>query len=70
MTQTATPAIAITSDDVWMTPREAAEYAHTTTGTLSTLRWTKNGPKFYKPTSRRVLYRKSDLDDWIMGGTK
>lgn len=70
MTSIATPSIAITGDDVWMTPREAAGYAHTTTGTLSTMRYAGIGPKYYKPTARRVLYRKTDLDDWIMGGAR
>lgn len=55
----------ISSFDVWMTSKEAATYARTTTGTLSTLRSKQAGPKYYKPSARRVLYKKSDVDAWI-----
>lgn len=65
-----TPAIAITDGDMWLTPKEAAAYARTTPGTLSTMRSGHTGPKFYKPSARRVLYRKSDLDAWLEGAAK
>lgn len=51
--------------DPWMTRREAAEYMKTTSGTLATLGYLNKGPKFFKPSPRKVLYRKSDLDTWI-----
>lgn len=65
-----TPAIAITDGDMWMTTKEAASYARTTPGTLSTLRCDHKGPKYYKPSKRRVLYKKSDLDAWLEGGAE
>lgn len=49
-------------DDPWMTAKEAADYVMSTPGTLSTMRSNRTGPKYYKPSSRRVLYKKSDLD--------
>lgn len=55
------------TDDVWMTRKEAAAYARTTVGTLATLLYEKKGPRCYKPSPKRVLYRKSDLDAWLMG---
>lgn|GEM_PF-2303139 len=55
------------TDDVWMTREEAAEYACTTGRTLATLAYKGQGPKYYKPTIHKVLYRRSDLDAWIMG---
>lgn len=67
---TATSTIAVTGADVWMTAREAAEYMRTTPGTLSTLRSDHKGPKYYKPSKRRVLYRKSDIDAWLEGGAQ
>ena len=51
--------------DEWLTRREAAAYAKTTPGTLATFAAAKRGPKMYKPSMRKVLYRKSDLDAWI-----
>jgi predicted DNA-binding transcriptional regulator AlpA len=44
---------------------EAAAYLGTTTGSLAQLAYQGNGPKYYKPSPRRVYYRKSDLDAWI-----
>lgn len=34
-------------------------------GHLAQLRYTGKGPKFYKPTPRTVLYRKSDILEWL-----
>lgn len=59
--------MADTLQDEWFTRREAATYAKTTAGTLATLAGQKRGPKMYKPSPRKVLYRKSDLDAWLMG---
>lgn len=36
-----------------------------TKGHLAQLRYTGKGPKFYKPTQRTVLYRKSDILEWL-----
>ena len=47
--------------------QEAAAYAKTTTGTLATLGYAHKGPRFFKPSPRKVLYKKSDLDAWLMG---
>ena len=58
---------AITDGDVWLTRKEAAAYAKTTTGTLATLGYAHKGPRFFKPSPRKVLYKKSDLDAWLMG---
>ena len=57
------------ANDTWLTRKEAAEYAKTTTGTLATLAYEHRGPRFFKPRARKVLYRKSDLDAWIIGST-
>lgn len=36
-----------------------------TTGNLAQLRYTGRGPKFLKPTSRTVVYRESDVIEWL-----
>ena len=45
----------------------AVKYAGTTPRTLATLAYKHHGPRFYKPTARKALYRRSDLDAWITG---
>lgn len=57
----------ITDGDVWLTRKEAAAYAKTTKGTLATLAYAHKGPRYFKPSPRKVLYRKSDLDQWLTG---
>lgn len=36
-----------------------------TKGNLAQLRYTGKGPKFYKPSPRVVLYKCSDVQNWI-----
>lgn len=64
---TAIMAPAITDADTWLTRKEAAAYAKTTVGTLATLGYMRRGPKYYKPSPRKVLYKKSDVDAWLEG---
>lgn len=51
--------------DVRMRPEEAAAYIPMDKGQLAQLRYTGNGPKFLKPSTRTVFYRKGDIDDWL-----
>ena len=46
------------------TPAEVAEYLHTTTASLAQDRYKGTGPKYIK-RGRRVLYRWSDVVEWI-----
>jgi hypothetical protein len=46
------------------TPAEVAEYLHTTTASLAQDRYRGTGPRFIK-RGRRVLYRWSDVVDWL-----
>ena len=57
----------MSTTDEWLTRKEAAAYAKTTPATLAQYAYTHRGPKMYKPTGRKVLYRRSDLDAWLMG---
>lgn len=47
-----------------LTQREAAALLRLSERTLERFRVTGDGPKFVK-AGRRVLYRQSDLDEWI-----
>ncbi|MGE4654297.1 helix-turn-helix transcriptional regulator [Bifidobacterium hominis] len=53
--------------DEWLTRKEAAAYTRTTTGTLASFAYQHKGPKMYKPSPRKVLYKRSDLDAWLTG---
>jgi predicted DNA-binding transcriptional regulator AlpA len=52
------------------TPEEVAEALHTTTAGLAQMRYRGNGPKFVRLGERRVLYRWSDIEDWIAASTR
>lgn len=58
---TATHLPAITDGDVWLTRKEAAAYAKTTTGTLATLGYAHKGPRFSSPALARCCTRKAIL---------
>jgi hypothetical protein len=46
------------------TPGEVAGYLHSTVANLAQLRYLGRGPKFIK-VGRKVLYRWSDVADWL-----
>lgn len=46
------------------TPGEVAEYLRSSVANLAQLRFQGRGPKFIK-AGRRVLYRWSDVSDWL-----
>lgn len=46
------------------TPREVAEYLHSSVANLAQLRYTGRGREYIK-VGRRVLYRWSDVADWL-----
>jgi excisionase family DNA binding protein len=51
-----------------LTVEEAAKRLRLSTSTLNKWRVTGEGPAFVK-LGRRVLYRASDLSDWLAGST-
>ena len=55
-----------TSDPVYRR-REAAAYLGMSVGALAQLAYHGRGPRYAKPTPRRVYYRRSDLDAWLDG---
>jgi excisionase family DNA binding protein len=50
--------------DLLLTPAEAAAYLRVSKSYLDKLRVYGGGPKFLRPSKRKILYRKSDLDLW------
>jgi len=47
-----------------LTPQQAADLLGISKSTLAKFRLRGDGPKFLK-LSKKVLYRESDLEDWI-----
>jgi len=52
------------SENRYLSPREAAQYARMGYSTLNKMRTHGGGPPFVRP-SRRVLYATKDLDAWL-----
>jgi len=46
-------------------PIVAAELTGLTVGGLAQLRYNGRGPRFYKPTPKKVLYKRSEIIAWI-----
>lgn len=56
------------SQDPYLTPSQVCEIVPGMTKThLAQLRFIGKGPKFLKPTPRKVLYRRADIIDWLEG---
>ncbi|ALU40952.1 hypothetical protein AS188_00415 [Kocuria flava] len=51
-----------------LTPAELAKHLHSAPATLAQWRYRGKGPKFVK-VGRKVLYRASDVNDWIAAQT-
>lgn len=50
----------------YLTPDQVCELVPgMTRGNLAQLRFKGEGPKFLKPTPRTVVYRESDVIDWV-----
>ncbi len=53
-------------EEQYLTPTQAAELMPgMTVEHLAQLRFTGKGPKFLKPTPRKVFYRRRDIIDWL-----
>lgn len=51
--------------DPLATPKEVAKALHTTPASLAQMRFRGDGPPFVRAGRRRVLYRWSDVEQWI-----
>jgi len=54
-------------DDTYLTRKEASEYLRCSKSWLDNFAWSGGGPLFFK-VGTKVLYRKSDLDQWVSEG--
>lgn len=52
-------------DEDFIQPAAVAEMTGLTTAALAQLRYLGTGPRFYKPTPRTVLYRRSEVLAWV-----
>ncbi len=55
-------------DDDFMTPAAVAELTGISLGALAQMRYDRIGPRYFKPTARSVLYRRSDIVAWVEAG--
>jgi predicted DNA-binding transcriptional regulator AlpA len=46
-------------------PAEVGEITGLSIAALAQLRYQGRGPRFYKPTPRTVLYKRSEVIDWV-----
>jgi hypothetical protein len=53
-----------TENQELLTPSEAATYLRLSKSLLDKRRVCGGGPPFLRPVPRKILYRKSDLDNW------
>lgn len=52
-------------EDEYLLPATVGEITGLKTGALAQLRYMGRGPRFYKPTPRTVLYKRSEVMAWI-----
>ena len=52
-------------DDDFIQPAAVSEMTGMSTGALAQLRYTGGGPRFYKPTPKTVLYKRSEVVAWV-----
>ncbi|TFC30786.1 hypothetical protein E3O55_07320 [Cryobacterium sp. MDB1-18-2] len=52
-------------DDDYILPAAVGEITGLKVGALAQLRYLGRGPRFYKPTPRTVLYKRSEVLAWV-----
>ena len=52
-------------EEKFITPIGVRELTGMTLAALAQLRHRGQGPRFYKPTARTVLYRRSEVIEWV-----
>jgi predicted DNA-binding transcriptional regulator AlpA len=52
-------------DHDFIQPAQVEEITGLTIAALAQLRYQGRGPRFYKPTPRTVLYKRSEVIDWV-----
>lgn len=49
----------------WLSAAETAEILGVTVESLRQMRYLRKGPRFYKPTSKTVLYDPAEVEEYI-----
>lgn len=52
-------------DNDFISPADVGEITGLTIAALAQLRYRGDGPQFYKPTPRKVLYKRSEVLAWV-----
>jgi predicted DNA-binding transcriptional regulator AlpA len=52
-------------DQDFIQPAEVGEITGLSIAALAQLRYQGRGPRFYEPTPRTVLYKRSEVIDWV-----
>lgn len=52
-------------EDDFIQPAAVSEMTGMSTGALAQLRYAGTGPRFYKPTPKTVLYKRSEVIAWV-----
>jgi hypothetical protein len=52
-------------DEEFISPEAAGVITGLAPASLAQLRYTGKGPRFYKPTAKTVLYKRSEVLAWI-----
>ncbi|MET4702765.1 hypothetical protein [Frigoribacterium sp. UYMn621] len=57
--------------ETYLSPEQVAEMVPgMTKGMLAQLRFTGKGPRYRKPTPRKVIYAESDVRAWVEGSAQ
>jgi hypothetical protein len=54
-------------EDTFLSPAMVAELTGIKVGALAQLRYEKKGPRYYKPSPKTILYRRSEVLAWLEG---
>ena len=52
-------------EEEFIQPAAVSEMTGMSTGALAQLRYLGTGPRFYKPTPKTVLYKRSEVIAWV-----
>lgn len=53
------------SEEEWLSLTQAAELTHLSRAALAQLRYRGGGPIFYRLSGKTILYRRSQLIEWM-----
>lgn len=55
----------------YMTPEQVCELVPgISEGQLAMMRYRGKGPKYYKPTARKIIYKRSEIIEWVENSQK